>query len=210
MDRKLDSTRGGPDIRFAAFDRGCRDCGDRFSTPREKGEGGSIRVYSSFFAFTNDRGILSALFHKIHGVNFSILDGWENFDQEFRHPVDARNSILIVLTGNFTSRRKTGKKDLASRMKKRKGWSRPVRPAPIKLPSGLTQDPCEEDVVVSLVDVTLVVVEVVIDDPLAVTAVCACCPLPRTVTMYFCPETIPWVGVCPCNRAKAPIVRAPL
>jgi hypothetical protein len=35
--------------------------------------------------------------------------------------------------------------------------------------------------------VVVLELEVVVVDPLAITAVCACSPFPRTVTMYFCP-----------------------
>jgi hypothetical protein len=65
-------------------------------------------------------------------------------------------------------------------------------------------------VVVAVVVTVLVEVELVVVDPLAITAVCACSPLPSTVTMYFCPDSTPCVGVCPCNSSKAPIVITPL
>jgi len=48
-----------------------------------------------------------------------------------------------------------------------------------------------EVVVAELVDAAWVVVELVMVGPLAVTAICACSPLPSTVTMYFCPATTP-------------------
>jgi len=42
--------------------------------------------------------------------------------------------------------------------------------------------------VVVLTELDVLVLEI---EPLAITAVWACCPLPRTVTMYFCPEIMP-------------------
>ena len=70
-------------------------------------------------------------------------------------------------------------------------------------------------VVVTGVTVTVVVIslalEVVVDtEPVAVTAVWACCPLPKTVTMYFCPGTMAFVGTLPWKRANPPIVTGPL
>lgn len=78
-----------------------------------------------------------------------------------------------------------------------------------------------EEVEVWLVEGLLVVIALVVEEvldvvvvtdsePLAMTAVWACCPLPSTVTMYFCPVTMLWVGICPWNRARAPMVIGPL
>ena len=68
--------------------------------------------------------------------------------------------------------------------------------------------------VVELGDVEVVVtvevdVEVTVVELPAVTAVCACWLLPKTVRMYFCPKTMLWVGVVPCNSVRAPIVIGP-
>jgi len=65
------------------------------------------------------------------------------------------------------------------------------------------------DVDVEVTTGMLVVVVLVVRVP-AVTAVCACCPLPSTVMIYFSPATTPCVGASPCNMAKPPRVTCPL
>ncbi len=64
-------------------------------------------------------------------------------------------------------------------------------------------------VVVEVVLTVEVEVEVDVTEPPAVTAVCACCPLPVMVSTYLCPKVIPWVGVFPSNNARAPMVIGP-